>query len=123
LLVGHLPSSVYFLFLELVLPKLIAFSPNSLELAYLPKVKLLLFVDGVIIIGDISLIFEFRVSLLIFLLGVSLLVLFQQQFGRISDASAFALLFSDSLVLCWLAVGLGDEDWLCHDGWAQLFLL
>ena len=67
LLVAHLPPSLDLLPLQLVLPVLFLRFPDPLELSYLPQLKLVLFVNGVIIVGNVSLILELGVCLLIFL--------------------------------------------------------
>ena len=67
LLVAHLPPSLDLLPLQLVLPVLFLRFSDPLELSYLPQLKLVLFVDGVIIVGNVSLILKLGVCLLIFL--------------------------------------------------------
>lgn len=95
-----------------MLPVLFLRFPDPLELPYLPQLKLVLLIDSIIIVGNISLILKLRVSLLIFLFRVGLFIFFEEQFCSVFDASSLALLLVEGLLVGWLAVLFGDEDWL-----------
>lgn len=111
MLVAHLPSPLNLLPLEFMLPVFFLRFSDSLELPYLPQLKLILLIDRIIIIRDISLVLKLRISLLIFFFGVCLFVFFEEQFCGVFDTSSLALLFVEGLLVGRLAVLFGNKDW------------
>jgi hypothetical protein len=53
-----LPSTIDLLLLKFVLSMLLLRPSDSLEFSDFPKFELVLFVDGVVVVGDIGLVFK-----------------------------------------------------------------
>lgn len=49
-------------------------------------------------------------------------VLLEEELGGVFDASSFALLLVEVLLVGWLAVLFGDEDWFAQDLGLNLFV-